>query len=123
VVIGVVADILEVVVFAAGADAFLGIGGARWIVGGFFDAEEIGDEGVHPGIREQQAGRLREQRGGGDDGVLFFLEEIEEGLADLGGCHGMILGNWDGAGRPWHGLERDAPAAVGRDDGGWPGAV
>ena len=61
VVIGVVADILEVVVFAAGADALLGIGGARWIVGGFFDAEEIGDERVHPGIREQQAGRLREQ--------------------------------------------------------------
>jgi len=34
--IGVVADILEVVVLSSGADAFLGVGGAGGIVGGFF---------------------------------------------------------------------------------------
>jgi len=36
VVVGVVADILQVIVFAAGADAFLGIGGPGRVVGGFF---------------------------------------------------------------------------------------
>ena len=87
VVVGVVADILKVVVFPARADAFLGVRGARRIVRGFLDAEEIGHEGVHPRVREKQARRLRQQRGGGHDGVLFLTEEIEEALADLGGGH------------------------------------
>ena len=38
VVVGVVADVLEVVVLAAGTDAFLGVCGARWRVGGGFCA-------------------------------------------------------------------------------------
>ena len=87
VVIGIVADIFEVVVLAAGADAFLGVGGARRIVGSFFHAEEIRHERVHAGIGEQQTGRLRQQRGGWNDGVLLFPKEIEEALADLGGGH------------------------------------
>ena len=56
VVIGVVADVLEVVVFAAGADALLGIRGAGRGVGSFFDAKEERDEGIHPGICKQQPG-------------------------------------------------------------------
>ena len=58
------------------------------IVGGLLGAEEIGDELVHPGIGEEQARRLRQQRGRGHDGVLLLLEEIEEGLPDFGGGHG-----------------------------------
>ena len=58
--VGVVADILKVVVLAAGADALLGVGGAGGIVGGFFGAEEIGHELVHPGIGEEEPGRLRQ---------------------------------------------------------------
>ena len=89
VVIGVVADILEVVVFAAGADALLRVGCAGWIVGGFFDAEEIRHEGIHAGVGEEQSGRLRQQRCGWHDAVLFLAKEIEEGIADLGGGHGV----------------------------------
>ena len=44
VVVGVVADVLEVVVFAAGADAFLGVGGAG--VGGGAGAGPFGDVGL-----------------------------------------------------------------------------
>ena len=88
VVIGVVADVLEVVVFSASTYAFLGVSRARWIVGSFFDAEEIRHKGIHPRIGEKQARRLRQQRRGGHDGVLFFSEKIEEGLADFRGGHG-----------------------------------
>ena len=78
VVVGVVTDILEVVMFAAGADALLCVGRAGRIVGGFFDAEKIGHEGIHAGVGEKQSGRLRQQRCRGHDAVLFLAEEIEE---------------------------------------------
>src|SRR5580693_10180369 len=42
VVIGVEADVVEVVVFAAGADAFLGVGGAGRLVGTFDLAKKNG---------------------------------------------------------------------------------
>jgi hypothetical protein len=98
VVVGVEADILEVVVLAAGADAFLGVGGAGVLHGredavapagdvGGAVAEEDGDELIHPGVGEEQAGGFREQRRGFDDRVAVLLEEIEERLADLGGSH------------------------------------
>ena len=54
VVIGIVADIIKVVVLASGADAFLRIGGPRRIVGSGLGAEEIGNELVHPRVREEQ---------------------------------------------------------------------
>ncbi len=97
VVVGVVTDVLEVVVFAAGADAFLGVGGAGVGGGagagpfgdvGLFVAEEDGHELVHAGVGEEQAGRVREQRRRRDDRVLLRVEEIEEGLAELRGGHG-----------------------------------
>ncbi len=93
VVVGVEADIIEVVVFAAGADAFLRV--CRALVGagkrarpfgdirGFL-AEEDGDELVHAGVRKEEVRRVGHETRGGDDRVLFFAEEIEERLADLG---------------------------------------
>ena len=98
VVVGVVANVLEVVVLTACADAFLGICGTRRIVRCFLDSEEIRHEGVHPRVRKKQARRLREQRGGGHDGVLFLTEKIEERLADLGGSHGRA-GTWTKRGK------------------------
>jgi hypothetical protein len=73
-VVGVEADVLEVVVFAAGADAFLGVGGAGvfgWADAGPFGdvggaiAEEDGHELVHAGVGEEQAGRVRQQEADG----------------------------------------------------------
>ena len=87
VVVGVVADILEVVVFAAGADALLGIGCAGRIVGSLFGAEEVGHELVHPGIGEEEARGLGEDGSGGHDGVLLFLKELEEACANLSRSH------------------------------------
>ncbi len=89
--IGVEADVVEVVVLAAGADAFLRVRGAWRIVGSFFNAKEIRHKRVHAGVREQQPWGLRHQRCGGHDGVLFFAEKIEEALADRGGSHGARL--------------------------------
>jgi hypothetical protein len=101
VVVGVEADVLEVVVFAAGADAFLGVGGAG--VFGRFDAgplgyvggaitEEDGHELVHAGVGEEQPGRVRQQRGRRDDRVALLGKKIEERLADLRGGHGSRKG-------------------------------
>ena len=104
VVVGVVADVLEVVVFAAGADAFLGVGGAGVLGGagagpfgdvGLFVTEEDGHELVHAGVGEEESGRVRQERGRRDDRVALGGEEIEEGLADLGGGHRrMVKGEW-----------------------------
>ena len=95
--VGVPANIIEVVVLAAGADAFLGVGGAGVGRGddagpagdvGFALVEENGDELVHAGIGEQEAGRVGHERRGRHDSVLLLREEIEKRLADLGGGHG-----------------------------------
>ena len=83
VVIGIETDVVEVIVFAAGADALLGVRRATRRVGALGLAEEDGHELVHAGIREQQVGRVRHQRGRGNDGVLLRLEEVEERLADF----------------------------------------
>jgi len=101
VVVGIPADVFEVVVFAAGADALLGVGGAVVACGadagprgdvGLFIAEEDGHELVHAGVGEEQSRRVGQQRGARHDGVLLAVEEIEEGLADLGRGHGKIEG-------------------------------
>ena len=81
-VIGVEADVFEVVVFAAGADAFLGVGGAGRVVGALDLAEEDGHELVHARVGEEQVGRVGHEAGGRHDGVLLRLEEIEEVLPD-----------------------------------------
>ena len=86
VVIGVEADVVEVVVLAAGADAFC-VSATR---GGFTAAsvaEEDRHELVHAGVGEQQVRRVRHERRRRHDGVLLLAKEIEKGLADLGGGH------------------------------------
>ena len=99
VVIRVEADVIEVVVLAARADALLGVRRARVAAGDCaapfrdvraFLAEEDGDELVHAGVREEEVWRVRHERAARHDGVLFLAEEIEERLADLGaGEHGV----------------------------------
>ena len=79
---GGIADIVEVIVLAAGPHAFLRRGGAR--VGPLLDAGEDVLELHHAGIGEHQ-GRVvaRHQRRGGHDLVALTLEEVEEGGTDL----------------------------------------
>ena len=99
VVVGIQPHVLQVVVLAAGADALLRVGspgGPSFVQ----DArpgvhvrialtQEDRHELVHPRIRED----ARAVAAGvadvvaGHDGVFLGLEEIEEGLADLGGGH------------------------------------
>ncbi len=81
------ADVVEIVVLAAGADAFLRVGGAG--VGAFFLAEEDRLELVHAGVGEEKRGVVERDDGRtGDEGVAVLLhEEIEELLADLVGGH------------------------------------
>jgi hypothetical protein len=89
VVVGVETDVIEVVVLAAGTDAFLGVGGAAGGVGALGLVEEDGHELVHAGVGEEQVGAVRQEAGRGDDGVLLRPEEVEERLADLrAGHHG-----------------------------------
>ena len=61
VVIGVESDVVEVVMLAAGADAFLGVGGARWIEAGSLLAEKDRHELVHAGVGEEQIRRVRQE--------------------------------------------------------------
>ena len=76
------ADVFEVVVLAAGADAFLGGGGA--VVVALFEAEEDVLELVHAGVGEKQGGiAVGNERRAADAAVAFALEEAEEGLADF----------------------------------------
>ena len=88
VVVGVQADVFEVVMLTAGADALLRIGGTAGGVWALRLAEEDRDELIHPGVGEEQVGGVRHQARRLDDRVLLRFEEIEEGLADLGGGHG-----------------------------------
>ena len=69
--------------FAAGADAFLGVGGAAGRVGTFDLAEKNRDELVHARVGEQEVRRIGQQARRRHDGVLLRLEEVEERLADL----------------------------------------
>ena len=76
------ADIFEIVVFAAGAHAFLASGGAIVIAG--FEAEENVLELVHPGVGEEQGGVVgRNERRAAHDFVPALLEKSEEHAADL----------------------------------------
>ena len=86
VVVGVEADVLEVVVFASGPDALLGVGRPR--VGRLHVTEKVGHELVHTRIGEQQIGGAGQEGGRGHHGMAALGKEIEEGLAKLGGGHG-----------------------------------
>ena len=73
--------------FSSGSNTFLSIRGSAWRVRGFDLAKKNGDELIHTGIGEQEVRRVGHERAGGHDGVLFFVEEIEETLADFGAGH------------------------------------
>ena len=80
------ADIFQVVVLSAGADAFLRGGGAFVIA--LLEAEEDVLELVHPGVGEKQGGiAVRNERGAAHDAVAAFLEEFQEGGADFVAGH------------------------------------
>ncbi len=87
VVVGVEADVIEVVVFSAGADALLRVGGAAGGVRAFDLAEEDRDELVHARIGEEEVRRVRQEAGRRHDGVLLRSEEVEKAGPDLGGGH------------------------------------
>jgi len=84
VMIGVEADVFEVVVFATGTDTFLSISGAAGLVRAVGLAEKNRHKLVHPGIREQQIRRVGQQAARRDDRVLFLVEEVEKRLTNLG---------------------------------------
>ena len=86
VVVGVVADFLQVVVLAAHAEALLGVGGPQ--VRGLGIAQEDVLELVHAGIGEHQ-GRvvLDHHRRGRHDGMALGCKEFEEFLSDFLGGH------------------------------------
>ena len=82
-----VADVFEIVVFAAGADAFLGGGGAGVIAG--FEALEDLFELVHARVGEEQGGVVgRHERTAAHDAVAAGVEEVEKTLADVVTGHG-----------------------------------
>ena len=81
-----VADVVQIVVLAAGANALLG--GRRARVIALFLAQEHVLELVHPGVGEQQRGIVAgHKRRASDHAVATFGEIIEKLLADLGPCH------------------------------------
>ena len=83
---GGVADVLEVVVLAAGTHTLLAACGAG--VGPLVKAEKNVFELVHPGVGEQQRRvAVRHQRARGHHGVALAGEEVEELLADLAAVH------------------------------------
>ena len=71
------ADVFEIVVLAAGADAFLAGGGA--VVVALLEAEENVLELIHPGVGEEQRGIVRgDERGAAHDAVAALLEEAQK---------------------------------------------
>ena len=87
-----VADVVEVVVLAAGADAFLRRGGAD--VGALFLAGEDVLELHHAGIGEHQRGVVaRHERRAFHHGMAVAGEVVEEGGADVVAAgHGGLVG-------------------------------
>ncbi len=83
VVVGVGTDIFEVVVLAAGANAFLGVGGSAGFIGAVGLPEKDRHKLVHARVGEEQVGRVGQQAGGGHNGVLLRCKEIEKRLADF----------------------------------------
>ncbi len=86
-----VADVVQIVVLAAGTDALLAGGGTG--VSALFQAQEAVLELVHARVGEQQ-GRVvaRDQGAGGDAGVPFLFEEAQEGFTDFCAFHRFVHG-------------------------------
>ena len=76
------ADIFEVVVLAAGADAFLAGGGA--VVVALLEAEEDVLELVHAGVGEEQRGIVGgDERRAAHDAVAALFEEAQKHFANF----------------------------------------
>ena len=93
-----VADVFEIVMLAAGADALLGGGGAAVVA--FLAAEEDVLELVHARIGKKE-GRVvgRHERGASNHAVFAGGKEVEEFLAYLMTGHHFILtcgAGWEG---------------------------
>src|ERR1700690_1872504 len=83
------ANILEVVVLAARANAFLARGGA--LIVAIFEAEENILELVHAGVGEEERGVVRrDERTAAHGAVAALLEEFQEGLADFVAGPGFV---------------------------------
>ena len=89
-VISVEADVFEVVMFSAGANAFLGVNDTRWFPWRFLLFKKNRHELIHAGIREEQIRRVGQKRRRRHDGVLFLAEEIEKASADFSARHDPI---------------------------------
>ena len=88
-----VADVFEIVVFAAGADAFLGGGGAGVVAR--FEALEDLFELVHAGVGEEQGGVVGGHEGtAADDAVAAGVEEVEKALTDVVAGHRGPFNGW-----------------------------
>ena len=86
VVVGVVPHLLQVVVLARYAQAFLGVRHPGMGCGRIAEKNVL--ELVHAGVGEHQRGVVFDHhRGGRHDVVLFRLEELQERLPDLLRCH------------------------------------
>ena len=85
-----VADVFEIVVLAAGADAFLGGGGARVVA--FLLAQEDVLELIHARVGKQQRGVVvRHERGGAHRTMSAGGKKVKKGLADFVAGHGKPL--------------------------------
>ena len=81
-----VADIFQVVVLAAGADALLRAGGTRIVA--FFQAEEDILELVHPRVGEQQRRVVGGHEGrAAEHAMPAGGKKVEETLSDFVTCH------------------------------------
>ena len=84
------ANVVEVVVFAAGPHALLTA--RSRVVGPLFAAEEDILELVHARVDEEQRGILgRNQRRAFDNRMAAVCEELEESPANLVAIHGAVL--------------------------------
>ena len=104
VVVRVEPHVLEVVVFAAGTDALLRVGGSRVSRGdrsgptgnvGFGLTKKDRHELVHPRVGEKQVGRVGQKTRGLHDGVVFLAEKLEETAANFAAgrnslAHGLV---------------------------------
>jgi hypothetical protein len=76
------ADVFEVVVFSAGANAFLA--GRRGFVIALFEAEENVLELIHSGVGEKQRGIVgRDERRAAHDAVAALFEKFQKCFADF----------------------------------------
>ena len=86
-----VADVFEIVVLPAGANAFLR-GGSAGVIAGFETLENL-FELVHARVGEEQSGVIAgDERTAAHDAMAAGVEEVEKALADVVTGHGSPLG-------------------------------